>query len=557
MNIRQTTGAVLLLVEDESIVAMDIKHHVESFGCTVAAWVTTGEEAIDRAGEIRPDLVLMDIALAGPMSGIEAAAVIKERYALPTLYLTANSDRATVENALVTGPIGYILKPFEKRELEVAVEMALYRSRMEKELEAALRQAELERAKSEAVVSCIGVGLCVLDTTFTILYQNRLHRELTGGDKAGTFCFNSIRNRSDICEECPLVRSYATGQVETAEREYRKGDRTLYLEITTSPITDSEGIITAGVELVKDITERKRMELALTDSEERYRKLVDYTPTGIVTLDGGVIGFVNPAGINLFGATCLDDLVGASLLDFIRPDDQELFAERLLSSEVGQQQAVEGAVLRMDGHAIDVEASFVLFASCGRNLVQVIIHDISERKRTEQVIRQMAYYDSLTGLPNRRLFDDRLHLALAQARRFTRQFAILFIDLDNFKLINDRLGHAVGDDLLKGVAGRLRDCCRRDSETVARFGGDEFIILLPELQDPAEVESLVDKLFQEFRESFAVGAYTLATNLSIGVSLYPDDGDDAKTLVMHADTALYRAKAEGRNTCRYYAEIKP
>jgi diguanylate cyclase (GGDEF)-like protein/PAS domain S-box-containing protein len=345
--------------------------------------------------------------------------------------------------------------------------------------------------------------------------------------------------------------------VETAEREYRKGDRILYLEITTSPITDSEGTITAGVELVMDITERKQMELALTDSEERYRKLVDYTPTSIVTLDSGVIGFVNPAGINLLGATCLDDLVGTSLLDFIRPDDRELFADRLLSSEFHQQQAVEGSMLRMDGHAIDVEASFVPFASRGRDLVQIIIHDISERKRTEQVIRQMAYYDSLTALPNRRLFDDRLHLALAQARRFTRQFAILFIDLDNFKLINDRLGHTVGDDLLKEVAQRLRDCCRRETETVARFGGDEFIILLPELQEPAEVELLVVKLFQEFRDSFSVGDYTLTTNLSIGVSLYPDDGDDAKTLVMHADTALYRAKAEGRNTCRYYSGIKP
>ena len=550
--LRQTDGAVLLLVEDESIVAMDIQHHVESFGCTVAAWVTTGEEAIELAGEVSPDLVLMDIALAGPMSGIEAATVIKERYALPVLYLTANSDRATVENALITSPIGYVLKPFEKRELEVAIEMALYRSRMEKELEAALRLAELERAKSEAIIACIGMGLCVLDTNFTILYQNPRHRELSGGDKTGTRCFESIGNRTELCEECTLVRSFETSQVKTAERAYPVDGRTLLVEVTTSPVTNSEGTIIAGVELVKDITERKQMELALADSEERYRKLVEYTPDGIVTLNDGVIEFVNPAGIYLLGASCLDDLAGTAFLDFIHPDDRELIAEQLLSSESGQQRGAEGMILRLDGHAIDVEASFVRFASRSKNLVQGIIHNISERKRTEQVIRQMAYYDSLTGLPNRRLFDDRLTIVLAQARRFVRQFAILFIDLDNFKLVNDRLGHVVGDDLLKGVAQRLRDCCRRETETVARFGGDEFIILQPEIQNPDEVAELVAKLFREFSENFTIGEHILSTNLSIGVSFYPLDGDDAKALVMHADTALYRAKEEGRNTCRYY-----
>jgi diguanylate cyclase (GGDEF)-like protein/PAS domain S-box-containing protein len=497
----------------------------------------------------------MDISLAGPMSGIEAAAIIRERYDLPILYLTANSDRATMENALNTGPIGYVLKPFERRELEVAVEMALYRTHMEKELEAALRQTELERAKSEALVACIGVGVCVVDTDFIILYQNPLHRELTGGDKKGTRCFESIRNRNDICEECPLGRSFETGRVETVERVYHRVDRTLYLEVTTSPIIDSEGTITAGVELVKDITERKQMEMSLTENEERYRKLVEFTPAGIITLDEGMIEFVNPSGINLFGATGLADLAGKPLLDFIHGDNRELFTEQFRSAAAGEPQTAEGTILRKDGATLEMEASFVQFASHGKKLVQVIIHDISERKRTELVIRQMAYYDPLTGLPNRRLFDDRLNLALAQARRFGRQFAILFIDLDNFKLINDRLGHTVGDDLLKEVAQRLRDCCRRENETVARFGGDEFIILLPELRDISEIEGIIAKLFGEFCEAFAVGEHTLSTNLSLGVSLYPHDGDDAKTLVMHADTALYRAKEEGRNTWRYYHDL--
>ena len=273
-----------------------------------------------------------------------------------------------------------------------------------------------------------------------------------------------------------------------------------FLDVTASPILGHEGTIVAGVELVKDITERKQMERALAESEERYRKLVEYTPTGIVTVDDGVIGFVNPAGISLFGASGLDDLTGRPLLDFIHPDGKELFTERLFSADAEPQQIVAGKLLRSDGHDIDIEASFAQFVSGGRNLVQVIINNISERTRTEQIIRQMAYYDSLTGLPNRRLFDDRLHLALTQARRFGRQVAILFIDLDNFKNINDRLGHTVGDELLREVAKRLRNCCLRESETVARFGGDEFIILLPEIAGIDEVEGLVRKIFRAVPE---------------------------------------------------------
>jgi len=189
-----------------------------------------------------------------------------------------------------------------------------------------------------------------------------------------------------------------------------------------------------------------------------------------------------------------------------------------------------------------------------RNLVQVIINNISERTRTEQIIRQMAYYDSLTSLPNRRLFDDHLHLALTQARRFGRQVAILFIDLDNFKKINDRLGHTVGDELLREVAQRLRNCCLRESETVARFGGDEFIILLPEITNIDEVEGLVRKIFRAFQNNFTIQDKPLLTNLSIGISIFPLDGEDSQTLVIHADYALYRAKAEGRNTHRFYNE---
>lgn len=546
--------ARLLVVEDESIVAMDIIHQLESFGYPAPEWVTTGEEAIVMADELRPDLVLMDIALAGELTGIEAAAVIRDFYALPVLFLTANSDRATVQNAKGISPAGFVLKPFEKRELEVAVEMAIYRSRLERELEASLHRVEAERAKSEAIIAGIGMGLSMQDPDFRILYQNRLLQE-TVGDCVGEYCYKAYENKDRVCDECPLAEVFATGVVQSMEKEVVvKGQKT-YLELTISPLKNEQGEVVAGVELIRDITERKQMELALTESEERYRKLVEFTPTGIVTLRNGAIEFVNPAGVAIFGANDGAELSGSSFLDFFAPEYFDVITSQLGTVDIDKQEAVEAELLRLDGRSVDVEIIFAPITTESTGLVQAIVHNISERKRAEQVIRQMAYYDALTGLPNRRLFDDRLNLALAQARRFGRRMAILFIDLDHFKTINDRLGHGMGDLLLKAAAVRLRDCCRRESETVARFGGDEFIILLPEITGISEVTGLVDNISREFRKQFEIKGNILATNLSIGVSTFPEDGDDLQTLVMHADIALYRAKAEGRATCRYFRDL--
>ena len=550
------TNASILVVEDESIVALDILNLLESFGYRGPEWVATGEDAIEKAHNIRPDLVLMDISLAGRISGLEAAAIIRESLDIPVLYLTANSDRATIQKAQDTGPVGYVLKPFEKRELEVAVEMALYRSRLEKELAAALRQTEMERAKSEAIISGIGMGLSMMDPGFRVLYQNPVSQKMTGGDHTGKICYEAYRGRNRVCDNCTLVRSFETGSVVTMEHEYERDGRIIFLEITASPLRNAEGAITAGVELVRDITQRKKIEISLLESEERYRTLVEHTPTGIVIIGDGIIEFVNPAGVALFGADNKEMLVGRTFLDFIHPDGQKLVTEQLRANDRVRQGALERKLVRLDGLDLDVELIFTPFVAGEKNLVQVIVHNITERKQTEQLIRQMAYYDSLTGLPNRRLFDDHLHLTLALARRYGRQFAILFIDLDNFKHVNDRLGHIVGDELLKEVAMRLRDCCRRENETVARFGGDEFIILLPELQEVAQAQGLAARLFREFAREFQVGEHTLTTNLSIGVSIFPQDGDTAKILLMRADTALYRAKAEGRNTCRFYSDIR-
>ncbi len=176
-----------------------------------------------------------------------------------------------------------------------------------------------------------------------------------------------------------------------------------------------------------------------------------------------------------------------------------------------------------------------------------LIRDITERKTAEQQIEFQAYHDSLTGLANRRLFQEHLTLALALAQRRSRLIAVLFLDLDHFKVVNDSLGHSVGDELLKIVGARLKSAVR-EGDTVARVGGDEFTIVLQDLQHKDDAVIVAEKVLRTIAEPVDVSGRRLYVTTSIGITTFPDDGDDAETLIKNADNAMYRAKAEGRNT---------
>jgi diguanylate cyclase (GGDEF)-like protein len=174
-----------------------------------------------------------------------------------------------------------------------------------------------------------------------------------------------------------------------------------------------------------------------------------------------------------------------------------------------------------------------------------------ERKRNESLIRNMAYHDALTGLPNRILLNDRLEMALAQAQRSQSLLAVLFLDFDHFKTINDNLGHDVGDQVLREVAARLKNCLR-NQDTVARLGGDEFILLLSEINSHLDAENLANKILHAIRKPLHLHEHELNISLSIGVSLYPRDGETSTALLKHADQALYLAKKQGKNCFQFY-----
>ncbi|MCB4791891.1 MAG: diguanylate cyclase [Elusimicrobia bacterium] len=182
-------------------------------------------------------------------------------------------------------------------------------------------------------------------------------------------------------------------------------------------------------------------------------------------------------------------------------------------------------------------------------IILLAIEDITQRKQSEEKIQQMVYHDSLTGLPNRKLFSDRLDIALAQAQRDKKEVGIAMLDLDNFKGVNDTLGHAVGDNLLKAAAERLSAALRK-CDTVARFGGDEFVLILPGLKEIEDSIQVVHQIVESFCKPFLIDGHQLVVTTSVGIAVYPNDGIDESTLMKNADIAMYQAKQAGR--ARYH-----
>ncbi len=408
----------ILIVEDEGLVAEDIARILRNFGYHVLPIISTGEEAVKVAEKEFPDLVFMDIMLEGDMNGIEAAGQIYFSLDIPVVYLTAYGDKDGLNKAKKTWPFGYILKPFEERDLYNSVEMALYRHKMEK---------------------------------------------------------------------------------------------------------------------------------ALRDSEEKYRSLVENISEVVYSLDeNAVITYISP-NIEPISGYSPSEVIGKRLIEFIDEEDftsrinkiKEIMSERNETADfLFLTKSGETRWLRTTGRPI-------LKDNCVIGMRGTLI-DITERKRVEEELVFMATHDQLTSLSNRALFNDRLAVELARTRRNPKKLAVMLLDLDEFKEINDTLGHSFGDKLLKAIAKRLSGLLR-ESDTVARMGGDEFLLLLSEVVHVNDVVNIAQKIIDAIRKPISVDGHKLNITTSLGIAVYPEDGRDANTLIKNADIAMYNVKKHGRN----------
>ncbi len=319
------------------------------------------------------------------------------------------------------------------------------------------------------------------------------------------------------------------------------------------PTREADGsIVWDGVSI--DVTELKATEQALRESELRYRRLVEVGPIALLSHRDGRVVFANARALELFGTRSPEDLVGRPLIFLVHSDDRVRVQDQSGHAPPDVSGPCEIRILRLDGQTRDVEiVSVPVTEADGDPATQVVLLDITERKRAEQRVRHLAHHDPLTGLPNRALLLDRLHQALLQARRERGRIAVLMLDLDHFKAVNDSSGHSVGDRLLCAVAERLRGTVR-ESDTLARYGGDEFTLVQTRLEQPRGAEVLAQKIVEAIAEPFLIDDQVVRTTTSVGVAIHPEHGDEPEPLLDHADIALYRAKALGRNRAEVFVD---
>ena len=315
-----------------------------------------------------------------------------------------------------------------------------------------------------------------------------------------------------------------------------------------------------------DVTARKQIEKELRASEERLRLMFDRATDGIVILsDSGTLLAVNDAFAQMHGYT-RDEMLSMNLRDLDTPETLPDLAARLERVFAGESLTFEVTHYHKDGRVLILEVSSSLIAVGGERVIQAFHRDITERRQTEELVRALAYYDPLTGLANRMLLKDRLTQSMLSGQRSGNYGALMFLDLDNFKPLNDQYGHGAGDLLLVEVAKRLKNCVRQ-IDTVARFGGDEFVVLLDDLpSDKAQAQLQADLVAEKIRRALA-RSYALITEsgglgalqtiehkctASIGVALFLGMENTINDVFKWADLAMYRAKDSGRNTVCYF-----
>ncbi|WP_373888738.1 putative bifunctional diguanylate cyclase/phosphodiesterase [Massilia sp. ZL223] len=315
--------------------------------------------------------------------------------------------------------------------------------------------------------------------------------------------------------------------------------------------------------------DNERIATQLENSEKMYRYLVDSSPDIIYTLNHeGRFTFVNDRAYQLLGYT-REELLGQHYSILVHEEDLEraryVFNERRVDERAsrnvelrlkcrggnGHDRTFNNTLMTISLNAIGMHVpdqevkKLEFFGTYG------VARDITDRKRAEEVISYQAYHDILTDLPNRILFKDRLGLAVIQAKRKQTELAVMFIDLDRFKLVNDTLGHVKGDELLQQAARRLKGCLRK-GDTLARQGGDEFTIVLPELRDRDDARVIADKFLETLQEPFDLDGHEVHISASIGIAIYPSDGESIDELLRHADIAMYQVKALGKNGHSFY-----
>ncbi len=330
-------------------------------------------------------------------------------------------------------------------------------------------------------------------------------------------------------------------------------------ELATSIVGPSSVIGGLEATLIwKMVTQLKEARDELEKSQVFTQSIISHAMEGIILINTrGIIKSFNPAAEFMFGYS-QEDVVGKNISMLMPAPDADAhdgYLKHYMETKQARVVGIEREVmaLRRDGKIFPMSLSVNEMVSGKERFFVGLVRDITERKKSEEAIKQLAHYDAVTGLPNRVLFFDRLKHALAQAKRQKQRLAVLFLDLDGFKAVNDTLGHDVGDLLLKEVADRLL-MAMREMDTVARFGGDEFAIVLHDAENDESAAIVSKKVLQELARPFVINGNSCDVGGCVGISLFPENGTTVATLIRQADLAMYDVKRNGKNGYRFFTQ---
>lgn len=542
----------IVIVEDERIVALNLKQRLIKLGYDIPAMAVSSTQAINAVEASNPDIVLMDIHIEGDMDGVDTAKLLMEKYRTPVIYLTAYSEDSTLDRAKSTKPYGYLLKPFSERELHATIQMALER----REYEAKLFKNE---HRLRLALSAANMGEWELTGGATkpqMLYAGQA--DTIFGYAENTFFDTRERFIELVVEE---DRPRVNAAIDNSLSE----NATLYVEFRGCTQDMSQrwlrlqgktlGHVNKDVQVIgviQDINERKIIETKLKQASMVF----DATCDGILimTFSGSVLT-CNQSFTQITGYT-LTDLKGSNPALFQKGREQwtkSTFLKNIL--RLGNQWRGELDITRKNGESFPALATLVTVKDQHGESSHIIlvITDFSAVRNAENKLKYLAHHDPLTELPNRLLTLERLNHAILRGKRHFERVAVLFIDLDNFKWINDSLGHSAGDRLLKVVAANIKACLRAD-DTIGRLGGDEFLVILDSVEHLESIALVAEKLLNIISRPLILDERTVEISGSIGISVFPDDGRTGEDLVRAADTAMYAAKDAGRNQCEFFTD---
>jgi diguanylate cyclase (GGDEF)-like protein/PAS domain S-box-containing protein len=522
------------IVEDERIVALDLRSGLEQLGFDVVGIAANESDALRLAETALPDLVLMDIHLDQGSDGINAARQIRERLAVPVIFLTAYGEPETLKRAAGAAPYGYLLKPFELRELNATVCMAMARRHEE---------LKTEKAERRLLLALESARLAVLELEGPE-GSLRWSGQGLGGELAPlghALSLAELRERLDAPACLALDELLQHGRpMDLTCRWQRGAGAPRWMEIHARRF-ESERLVMG---MLRDVTDR-------VESETRLRQALvvfDATDEAILFLDADCrVLSCNPAFSTMTGWQEAEVLgrLPASFLYARRPGERQ-------DGPARQHRQGEFTCLRRDGSSFPaLEHLCAVLDERGQASHHVLsFSDISEIRDTQFKLQHLALHDPLTGLGNRLHLQEAL-LAHGASAAGGASLGLLFIDLDGFKIINDTLGHECGDELLKVLAKRLQGLLRRE-DTAIRLGGDEFVVLMSGPARAADALALAQKLLDAIAKPVPLDPQVVCVTASAGVALWPEHVGSPQALLKAADAAMYEAKARGRNRATLY-----